>query len=171
MANTYTLISSSTVGSGGAASVTFSSIPNTYTDLKIVYSTRISSSGNANAFFITFNSSTTGYNTRFIEGAGSGTPGSAYVTSRYGGLDTGNTATSNTFSNGEIYIPSYLSSNNKSYVADSISENNATLGVQWLVAALWSNTAAITSIKLEPDSVSNTYLQYSSFYLYGISNS
>ena len=33
MANTYVLISSSTVGSGGAASIDFSSIPATYTDL------------------------------------------------------------------------------------------------------------------------------------------
>jgi hypothetical protein len=45
MANTFELITSSTVGSGGAASITFTAIPQTYTDLKILYSTRNSGSG------------------------------------------------------------------------------------------------------------------------------
>jgi len=40
MANTYTLIASSTVGSGGAATVSFSSITATYTDLCLLASVR-----------------------------------------------------------------------------------------------------------------------------------
>ena len=37
MATTYTLISSVTVGSGGAANIEFTSIPSTYTDLLLKY--------------------------------------------------------------------------------------------------------------------------------------
>ena len=42
MATTYTLISSVTVGSGGAASIEFTSIPSTYTDLVLKLSARSS---------------------------------------------------------------------------------------------------------------------------------
>jgi hypothetical protein len=40
MANTFTLIASSTVGSGGAASIDFTSISSTYTDLVVKLSLR-----------------------------------------------------------------------------------------------------------------------------------
>ena len=46
MPNTMTLISSSTVGSGGTASISFSSIPNTYTDLVVKLSVRSTASTN-----------------------------------------------------------------------------------------------------------------------------
>ena len=54
MANTYTLISSVTVGSGGASSIDFTSIPATYTDLCLVWSGR--SAGSDVDTKITFNS-------------------------------------------------------------------------------------------------------------------
>ncbi|CAB4173630.1 hypothetical protein UFOVP973_1, partial [uncultured Caudovirales phage] len=45
MANTYVLLNSNTVGVGGTASVTFSSIPQTYTDLMVRISARSTLSG------------------------------------------------------------------------------------------------------------------------------
>ena len=56
MANTYTLIASNTVGSGGAASISFSSIPSTYTDLLVKISTR-DNTGSFNDMLLTFNGS------------------------------------------------------------------------------------------------------------------
>ena len=47
MANTYELIASSTVGAGGASSIDFNSIPNTYTDLLVKLSGRSSTGYNA----------------------------------------------------------------------------------------------------------------------------
>ena len=169
MANTFELIASSTVGSGGAASITFSSIPSTYTDLVLKISARHNGASVANAFYIKFNGSTTGQSGRYLEGNGS-SAGSGANSLAYGGVESGASATSSTFSNAEIYIPNYAGSNNKSYSGDSVVENNATTGIQWLLSGLWSNTAAITSLVISPDSGSNSYVQYSTAYLYGVKN-
>ena len=170
MANTYELISSNIVGSGGAASVTFSSIPSTYTDLKLVYSARSDRAGQtAELLAISFNGTTTNYTRRVLEGTGSSV-GSYADPIRSFGIVTASSATSNTFSNGEIYIPNYLSSNYKSYSGDGSAENNATSANLDLDANIWNNTAAITSIAITTYN-SNNFVQYSSFYLYGIKNS
>jgi hypothetical protein len=169
MANTYQLIEAKTLGSS-ATSVTFSSIPGTYTDLKLVYSARSDRAGQtAELLAISFNGTTTNYARRVLEGNGSsaGTYGDPI---RSFGIVPASTATSNIFSNGEIYIPNYLSSNDKSYSGDGTAENNATSANIDLDANIWNNSAAITSIAISTYN-SNNLLQYSSFYLYGIKNS
>ena len=173
MANTYTLISSNTVGSGGVASVTLGSIPATYTDLLLKYSMRTAYSGVSNNTLIEFNGSGgTAYSLKALYGTGT----SAASFSRSSGASTdagyanGSTATASTFANNEIYIPNYASANYKSFSVDSVIENNASAADSMLAAGLWSNTSAITSIKIT-DFSSNTISQYSTFYLYGISNS
>jgi hypothetical protein len=171
MANTYTLISSSTVGGGGASSVTFSSIPNTYTDLKVVLSARTQSPYESDNAFVTFNGSSSGYSERVLFDI-NGTVYSFSATSAYinwAGISSGNGATANTFGNSEFYIPNYTSSNYKSLSADGVHENNSTPISLAITAALWSNTAAITSITLTPQNPS--FVGGSSFYLYGIKNS
>ena len=50
MATTYKAISTVTVGSGGAASITFSSIPATYTDLVLKISGRHDTSSDQGIF-------------------------------------------------------------------------------------------------------------------------
>ena len=44
MLNTYELIASTTVGSGGTSSINFNPIPSTYTDLKLICSIRTTQS-------------------------------------------------------------------------------------------------------------------------------
>jgi hypothetical protein len=171
MATTYTLISSVTVGSGGAGTIDFTSIPATYTDLKMVYSLRGSDATPGS--YMQFNGTTTNYSFRFLEGNGSSTNSntSAYgisTTAIYLNQIDGTGYTSNTFSNGEAYIPNYTSSNNKSISVDNVIENNSTTSYQSICAGLWSNSAAITSIKITP--TSGNFVQYSTAYLYGISN-
>jgi hypothetical protein len=171
MATTYTLISSVTVGSGGASTIDFTSIPADYTDLKVVFSLRGSDSTPAS--YMQFNGTTTNYSFRFLEGSGSGTNSNtvAYgisTTAIYLNQITGTGFTSSVFSNGEAYIPNYLSSNNKSVSVDNTIENNGTTSYISMCAGLWSNSAAITSIKITP--TSGTFNQYSTAYLYGISN-
>ena len=163
---TYQLISSVTVGSGGAATMTFSSIPATYTDLLLKISSR-NTSGGADNHRISFNGNTTSYSFRSLEGNGS-TASSINASTRIIGVINGSSSTASTFSNNEIYIPNYTSSNFKSFSADAVSENNATTAYAQLWANLWSNTAAITSIDIDANTL--TFAQYTTAYLYGISN-
>ena len=166
---TYTLIASSTVGAGGTSTITFSSIPNTYTDLCIVLSTRQSRSSFGSNIGISFNGSTTNFSARYLEGLGGGTPGSATF-ARFAGVSPAANATANTFGSTNIYIPNYAGSTNKSYSADSVSENNSSTFAEAaieLIAGLWSDTSAITSVALSSLS-SDNFVQYSTAYLYGI---
>lgn len=171
MANTYVLISSNTVGVGGAASVTFSSIPSTYTDLQIVASARGTNTAAYQYALITFNSSTSGYSYKILEGNGAAGSsfGSASDTSLQANIGTGSTATASVFGNFSLYIPNYAGSSNKSASVDTVGENNATTAYMALEAGLLANTAAITSITLTGSTF--PFVQYSTFYLYGISKS
>lgn len=164
MATTYQLISSVTVGSGGAANISFTSIPATYTDLKLVLSQRYTSGGNVvDVVDVTFNS-TSPATGRVLTGNGAS---AGSITSTRLGVGNGSASTASTFNNLELYVPNYTSSNYKSFSADSVTENNASDAGANLVAGIWQNTAVITSITL---SGSANMAQYSTAYLYGISN-
>ena len=121
---------------------------------------------------LTFNGSTSGYSTRELLGNGSSGVASLSWSSAaqiYLFQQTAATATSSTFGNIEAYIPNYTSANYKSVSCDGAAENNASANtnrVDSLSASLWSNTAAITSIALT--SQSGNFVQYSTFYLYGV---
>lgn len=170
MANTYYLLGSSTVGSGGATQITFSSIPNTYTDLVVKLSGRTDRSGTFDDYaVISFNGVTTNLSSRFLFAVNSGTIGSSTDTAVYGPMNAAN-ATSSAFGTTEFYIPNYASSLYKSISIDASTESNATDAIRYLVAGLWSSSSAITQIKLNPYYGPN-FVQYTTAYLYGIKNS
>ena len=164
MAN-YIPISTVTVGSGGAASISFTGIPQTYTDLIIKFSGRLAT-GTINSISMSFNGSSANFSNRYLQGSGA----AAYSFSRsdYYLIHMVNEAnsTANTFSNVEITIPNYTSANNKSFSIDSVTEANATSESMALTAGLWSNTSPITSVTLTGDA--NNLAQYSTATLYGI---
>ena len=172
MANTFELIASSTVTGATAASISFSSIPSTYTDLVLKVSVRGDNNTATQQMYLTLNGTTSGYTARQVYGDGSSAT-SATLSNSGAAISIVNTNTSvstaNTFSSSEIYVPNYASSNYKSVSADSVTENNATGALAGLTAGLWSNTAAITTVTLTPQS--GNFVQYSSAYLYGIKNS
>ena len=165
MAVTYKLIETVTVGVGGAASIEFTSIPATFTDLKVVMSLRMSDS--ATQILLSLNGSTSNFSARWLLGDGSSALSGTLA--RYVGASTPSSFTATTFGNAELYIPNYAGSTNKSYSADAVVENNATSGYQTFVAGLWSVTSAITSLTLTGNT--GNYVQYSSASLYGIKNS
>ncbi len=175
---TYIQIGSTvTVGAGGIAEIEFTSIPSTYTDLLVKFSLRNDYAGASAWWFgtLTFNgtSSTTNWSRRALVGTGSAA-GSENYTNSEGIFANASSTTSNTFGNGEIYIPNYASSNNKSVSIDSVTENNATSALSIMTALLWSNTAAITSLKLTASlngATQTKWTQYSTASLYGISKS
>jgi hypothetical protein len=170
MANpTLFQLATTTVGSGGTSSVTFSAIPQVYTDLLIKASARNTDSGST-YFTLTFNGNTSGYSGKRLEGNGSAaSSGNNDVTNNIQPIYiVSSTYTANTFSNNEIYIPNYASSNYKSLSSDNVSENNATSAFMNMTAHLWSNSSAVTSITLT--SVAGNFVQYSTFTLYGVRN-
>jgi hypothetical protein len=175
MANTYTLIEAQTLGSS-AASVTFSSIPATYTDLKLVGSTRTTRNvGSVSNLYLQVNSITSAvYTIKQLSGTGSAadnnTASNVVPTSASVGHTSQSTDTANTFGNFEFYIPNYAGSNNKSLSSDAVQENDASAAYSSLTAWLMANTAAITSLTLTT-TATFSFVQYSSFYLYGIKNS
>lgn len=173
MANTYTLIASTTVGAGGASSIDFTSIPSTYTDLVVKHSTRYTSNGDGSVY-LQFNGDTgSNYNDRMLYGdpfaSSAGSVSNTNRTFSYAGSVNFSTMTANTFSSNEIYIPNYTSSNSKSYSVDGVSETNGAQAYEVMVAGRWSGTSTITSIKIFP--ASGTFVQYSTATLYGIKNS
>lgn len=169
MANTFELISAVTVGSGGASSIDFSSIPSTYTDLCFKISARITRSGSVTDIMnISFNGTSTNESSRRLEGNGSSaSSASNSLLLAYQASTTD--ATASTFGNGELYIPNYAGSTNKSASNDGVSENNGTTAYAGFAANLWSNTAAINQVTFTPDGGSN-FVQYSTIYCYGVKN-
>jgi hypothetical protein len=146
------------------ASIEFTSIPQTYTDLFLVFSVRPDSATTDTQ--ISFNGNTSNFSRRHLFGNGS-SAGSGSAADRYVGSNPNSSYTANTFGNHSIYIPNYTASQAKSYSADSVAENNATTSVQVILAGLWNDTAAITSLAISVFGAGN-FVQYSSATLYGI---
>jgi hypothetical protein len=145
------LITSVTVGAGGASSVTLpatGTIPQTYTDLKVVFSPRHSYADISNDVLISFNGDTSNFTGTRVYGTGSAV-GTDSAT-RTVGTSVGASATASTFGNNEIYISNYTSSFAKSFSTDQVGENNATGAFQILGNNLWDNVAPITSIIPSP---------------------
>ena len=158
---TYKLIASSTVGSGGASSITFSSIPQTYTDLVIKASLR--GSNTTTTFAVQINGSTV---TSVIRLYGGGSSAASDLFNEHY-IDPSD-FTASTFGNTELYFPNYTSTVNKSFSVDSVGENNATQAYMNFGANLFSTSSAITSLTLLR--TSGNFAQYSTATLYGISN-
>jgi hypothetical protein len=162
MPSTYDPIATTTL-STATASVTFSTIPGTYTDLVLV--ARITGVSAATDPWIRINSDTgTNYSWTWLAGNG-GTPQSA----RSGGSDTKlyYSAISTIQNNVQNVIWNFNNySNTTTYKtvlwreSDAGTETAATVG-------LWRSTSAITAIEISLDS-SRTYSSGSMFTLYGI---
>lgn len=171
MPSTYTLISSNVLSSS-AASVTFSAIPSTFTDLVLRLSLRHDDVNPTALYKINFNNDSTSiYSWTRLRGngsatAGSTTPNTTYV---YGGIIDANSATANTFASVEIYVPSYTVNQNRPVSVISSQENNDVNATTDAIAGLYRSTTAVSRIDL--GTVSGNFMAGSSFYLYGIKNS
>jgi hypothetical protein len=161
-----TIIQHQELGSA-QASITFSSIPQTFTDLLLKVSLRTDRSASEDTVRLQFNSSTSNYSGRWLRADDGNNTASGTIGDR-NLLLYQNTAstTSNTFSSAEVYIANYQASQAKSFSIDTVQENN---GGSWraIIAGLWNDSAAITSITLSPN-VGPNLVQFSSATLYGI---
>jgi hypothetical protein len=160
------LIETKTLGTA-AASIEFTSIPQGFTDLLLLYSFRDTGTNSSFRVFetsLSFNTLTTGFSVRalFGDGAGAGT----FTQTRFAGWHPDAAATASTFGNTSLYIANYSGATNKSYSIDQVTENNATTARASLVAGLWSNTAAITGITFTTNGT--TLAVGSTISLYGV---
>ena len=158
---------------GTVSYIEFTGIPSTYTDLVVKLSSRTASASQADAVKLTFNGAAANYSGKGLgadTGSGSAfsfnNTGTASYSDAYFTSTDANSASA--FGNGEIYIANYATSNYKSVSGDTLSENNGTSSYPLLGAGLWSDTAAITSLRLTPGA---SFKQYTTATLYGISKS
>lgn len=160
-----------TVGAGGASSVVFNNIPQTFTDFKVVISARsLASAPFANVFLaLQTGAGDTLHSYNKIQGyAGSA---AAFRASGGANIDCGYmpaaTATASAFSNIEVYVPNYAGANFKSVLVDSVDENNSTTDyVLTMVAGLWRSTSPVTNIIFGQSG--GNFAANSTFTLYGI---
>ena len=165
-------ISTVTVGAGGSSSITFSSIPSTYTHLQI----RGIWKNNTAAIDIqyvelTVNGSSSGYSYHNIRGNGSATTAGAGSsldrTYQPFSLPSNNASYANMFGTGIIDILDYGNTNKYKTIRTLFGFDGNGSGIAGLGSGSWQNTSAITSIQLKDQSAGN-FTQYSSFALYGI---
>lgn len=148
-------------------SITFSSIPQTFTDLVAVWSLRLSDSNNYIRFQL--NGSTASITSLSLQGNGSAASSYNTGANLFNGGAVPSNHTASTFSNGTLYIPNYTGSNNKIFSVDTVSENNATSALANIHTGIRSNTAAITSLTVSaPDIFMSFLATNSSVTLYGI---
>ena len=156
--NTYEAIATQTLGSA-TSSVTFSSIPSTYTDLFLVFEGTCTSG--VVGCVLRFNSDTsTNYSYTILSGDGSSASSSRssnQTTMQVGGMTSSSrsimTASINNYSN---------ATTNKSVLSRQAS---ATLETR-AYAGLWRSTAAISTILVSTST--DTFVAGSTFSLYGI---
>jgi hypothetical protein len=171
--SSYESIQTVTVGSGGQASISFTSIPSTYKHLQVRFMGRSNfSGGDRIGQEIQFNSDTGANYARhqlYGDGAAAGaaaTTSTTYISSGLSEL-TAATAPSNVFGVGVIDILDYQNSSKyKTVRALAGQDQNSTSGRIFLASGVWLSTSAITSITLLPEN--GSFVQYSSFALYGV---
>ena len=157
-----------TVGAGGATSIDFQNIPQTYTDLVILLSSRQSTSS-FQGQRLYFNNTDTNLRNNYLLGTGSGTQASAAATGYFGSI-AGTNVSASIFDNTFIYISNYTSTSLvKTFSAENIAPANANLAYLGITNGTWNSTSAITRVTLFPDG-GGSYTQYSSATLYGVTS-
>lgn len=160
----YQLIETVTVGGAGAASISFSSIPQTFTDLAVMLSTRSASTGNQ---IIPSVNGSTATSTRNLFGDGGSALGTTAVT--WMGFGASSSDTASVFGNGFFYFPNYALTQAKFASSHSCNENSGATAYLTIVAAYWSSTTAISTLSFATNA--GNFVQYSSASLYGIKSS
>ena len=168
--SSYESIATTTVGSGGTATITFSSIPATYTHLQIRGITNSSAGGGSSINMQVGNGSIdTGSNYAWHQIYGDGTsPGASAGTTQTSiraiAYDSG---TPTSFSGFVIDILDYanISKYKTTRTLTGVDTNSAS-GIIVFRSGLWQSTSAINTITFTP--TSGNLIQYSQFALFGI---
>jgi hypothetical protein len=168
----YDSISTVTVGAGGSSSITFSSIPSTYTHLQVRGIGRTARSGvHIDGLYLQFNGDTgTSYSSHTMYGSGTGVASYSIINTdspQSGAGLAGSTAGTNVFGVSILDILDYTNANKYKTVRNLSGLETNGLGEADFGSALWRSSAAITSIRFFTES-GTAFQQYSQFALYGI---
>lgn len=168
--SSYESIATTTVGSGGTATVSFTSIPSTYKHLEIRYIVRADVADFDSALLMRFNSDTSSnYSWHILRGSGSSiyVDGAANNSNPLVGSQVGNSSTASVFGAGTISVLDYADTNKykTSRALGGFDANGS--GYIQLSSQGWRSTSAVSSIQLT-FSTGSGFLQYSQFALYGI---
>lgn len=163
MAVTYEPIATSTLGSA-TATITFSSIAATYTDLRLILTGSVTT-GTIIPDLIFNGVTTTTYS--YTSLSGQGTAASTGTISNQANIDLGYQTgfVAGTISSISIDIFSYAGSTNKTCLVATSMDKNGSGAVERIVG-LSRNTAAITSVTLTAPS--GTFIEGTTATLYGI---
>jgi len=167
----YDSIATTTLGST-TASITFSSIPQTYTHLQIRGISRCNRAVSfASSLQVQFNGDTGSnywqYHYVYGDGASTGTGAGSLTTQALVGGSLGSSSTANTFATQVIDILDYRNTNKYKVIRSLDGNDTNGAGGIYLNSANWNSTSAITSLTIYP-TVSFSFLQYSSYALYGV---
>jgi len=165
--SSYESIETATVGSGGASSVTFSSIPSTYTHLQIRAIARIATGGQAGIIQFNGDTTTTNYYQHGIEALGSGTP-AAFASNSFPTI-LSIPSTANMYAVTVTDILDYTNTNKYKTLKVLTGQEKNTTGELYVLSGLWKNTNAITSILIKPNA--SSFAEFTQFALYGINGS
>jgi hypothetical protein len=168
--NSYESIATTTIGSGGATEVTFSSIPSTYTHLQIRFIAKTNINDTRYALWYRFNGDTgANYGFHAVYGDGTGVTAVGYASQGVAeaSTDAGNASgNTNVFGAGVVDFLDYAETNKNMTIRSLSGVDNNGSGRISFQSGLWMNTGAVTSITI--GNYGNTLMQYSSFALYGI---
>ena len=160
-ASSYESIATTTVGAGGATSVTFSSIPATYKHLQIRFAVTGAASYDNIGMQVGTTSADTGSNYSYHQlngdGASVAAGAGASTNTTYIGFFASNSGV------GVVDILDYANTNKYKTQRSLLGTDNNGSGYVMLRTGVWMNTSAIGTIK-----ITATVNQYSSFALYGI---
>lgn len=168
MPTTYRLIAKNVLSSD-TASVSFSGIPSTYTDLYVICNARSTNASVTDAIQVRFNGATDDANLSFRSLSTDGTTATS-ITGSNGtvGHISGGGASADTFGPAEIYVPNYAGGTQKAFFGNGGANTNGTATARiWASACLWAITSAISQMSIFPGQGPN-FKAGSSFYLYGI---
>lgn len=163
------------VPSGGAATITFSSIPQTYKHLQLRINARSSENvtGQAN-FTMNFNSDTThtNYRSHWMRGTGSATQSGDLQSSSYyiytGTITCSGTGQNSMFGTTIVDILEYTNTNKyKTVKSMGGADLNNTDGLINFVSGVWFSTSAVTGFTFSLPG-GGVFQPYSQFALYGI---
>lgn len=168
----YDSIATTTVGSGGASSITFSSIPSTYTHLQIRATLRMTRSGQPEGVALVranSDSTTANYRSHEVGGDGAATDAGDYsgIAGFYGVTGAATTATSGIMGVAVMDILDYANTNKYKTSRMLTGDDRNGSGLIRLYSGLWMSTSAISQLDIIPY-YGTAFEQYSSFALYGI---
>ena len=167
----YESIQTYTVGSGGSATITFSSIPSTYSHLQLRIMARSNKAGQAYDYLrLRLNGATgSSYSRHALLGNGSSASANASANDTLIGMGEipAATATASIFGGAVIDLLDYKDTNKNRTVRGLIGEDKNGSGTIYLASGAYYSTTAVSSLSLFCGD-GGDFVQYSSFALYGI---